>query len=256
MSNPHFIPFPINLLLTQSHLPEKFNNPFETSTPEICRLAVAQLQKYLEENMHLWTHNFGLENEVGEADKGKMFGVLVVQTENQEIGYLATYSGKLEGEKEPSIFIPSLVDISTQQSIITKGMTELSEMGIAIKNLESEEAPEFEIETLKTSRKNKSVELQQLLFEQYVFLNNKGESKSLLDIFKDRALLKPPAGAGDCAAPKLLQYAYLHKMKPLAITEFWWGQPNPSDSKLHKNYYPACENKCRPILEYMLGNSF
>ncbi|MHC5309507.1 RluA family pseudouridine synthase [Myroides sp. LJL116] len=108
------------------------------------------------------------------------------------------------------------------------------------------------IEALKESRKNKSNALQQKLFKQYQFLNNLGQTKDLLDIFKDTAFKKPPAAAGDCAAPRLLQYAYAHQMHPIAMAEFWWGESPKSEIRKHLNYYPACKGKCEPILNHML----
>ena len=66
-------------------------------------------------------------------------------------------------------------------------------------------------------------------------------------------LLKPPpAGAGECAAPKLLQYAFQQQLTPLAMAEFWWGASPKSEMKKHQQYYPACSGKCQPILKHML----
>ncbi|MCK5120679.1 MAG: RluA family pseudouridine synthase, partial [Methylococcales bacterium] len=109
-----------------------------------------------------------------------------------------------------------------------------------------------EITALKNQRKDLSAALQQKLFEQYRFLNKNGASKSLFDIFKDTSQLTPPAGAGECAAPKLLQYAFKRELKPLAMAEFWWGESPKSEIKKHQNFYGACQGKCQPILEHML----
>lgn len=105
------------------------------------------------------------------------------------------------------------------------------------------------INNLKEERKNKSGKLQQRLFEQYQFLNQKGESKNLSEIFQEHPLI---SGAGECAAPKLLQYAFKHEMKPLAMAEFWWGKSTKTIIRKHLNYYPACIGKCKPILTHML----
>lgn len=110
-----------------------------------------------------------------------------------------------------------------------------------------------QIEVLKQSRKQKSADLQNQLFEQYVFLNSKQETKSLGAIFSETVFEKPPAGAGECATPKLLQYAFLHALKPLAFAEFWWGESPKSEIRKHKQFYPACSGKCRPILKHMLS---
>lgn len=111
---------------------------------------------------------------------------------------------------------------------------------------------ENEINQLKEERKQKSNALQQRLFQNYRFLNHIGEQKDLLDIFEQTALQQPPAAAGDCAAPKLLQYAYLNKYTPLAMAEFWWGESPKSEIRKHLHYYPACRGKCEPILNHML----
>ena len=109
-----------------------------------------------------------------------------------------------------------------------------------------------EIDALKNQRKVLSASLQQKLFDQYRFLNTKGSLKSLADIFKDTDQLAPPAGAGECAAPKLLQYAFKSAMKPLAMAEFWWGESPKSAIRKPRGFYPACQGKCQPILEHML----
>ena len=108
------------------------------------------------------------------------------------------------------------------------------------------------IESLKKERKEKSAALQLQLFEQYSFLNKDGKKKSLQAIFGNTVFGKPPAGAGECATPKLLQYAFLNGYKPLAMAEFWWGSPPKSEIRQHKQFYPACNGKCKPILEHML----
>ncbi|WP_158826127.1 RluA family pseudouridine synthase [Mucilaginibacter lacusdianchii] len=111
---------------------------------------------------------------------------------------------------------------------------------------------DVKIETLKNERKDRSAALQQQLFDQYVFLNAKGQIKSLQDIFSSTAFGKPPSAAGECATPKLLQYAFANGYKPLAMAEFWWGAAPKSEIRKHKQFYPACTGKCKPILGHML----
>lgn len=114
---------------------------------------------------------------------------------------------------------------------------------------------EFEekIENLKKVRKEKSSALQNQLFEQYSFLNKDGKAKSLQSIFAETIFEKPPAGAGECSTPKLLQYAFLNNLKPISFAEFWWGASPKSEVRKHKHFYPACSGKCRPILKHMLA---
>lgn len=109
-----------------------------------------------------------------------------------------------------------------------------------------------ELINLKEIRSNKSAQLQQAIFNEYTFLNSKKQNKSLLEIFRKTVFKVPPAGAGECAAPKLFQYAFLNDMKPICMAEFWWGMSPDSEVRVHKQFYPACRGKCEPILEHML----
>lgn len=109
-----------------------------------------------------------------------------------------------------------------------------------------------EILQLKQERKTRSAALQLWLFKQFDMFNAKGEHKDLCEIFKDTPQGLPPAGAGECALPKLLQYAYLYGLQPLAMGEFWCGM-SPKDEIRHDGYfYPSCKGKCEPILKHML----
>ena len=135
---------------------------------------------------------------------------------------------------------------------------------------------EERILSLKRQRQQLSDSLQRWLFEQYVMLNEQGERKSLLDIFSspdftDRPSQTevttplslgeglgmrplPPAGSGDCCAPKLLQYAFAHGLKPLCLAEFWWGAPPKAEIRHHLHFYPPCRGKCLPILRWMFSD--
>ena len=108
------------------------------------------------------------------------------------------------------------------------------------------------IEALKAERRNRSAALQQKLFQQFNFQNAKGETKNLCAIFEETVQKTPPAGAGECAAPKLLQYAYLSGLSPIAMAEFWWGESPKTEIRHHGYYYPSCRGKCEPILRHML----
>ncbi|WP_370390916.1 pseudouridine synthase [uncultured Winogradskyella sp.] len=107
---------------------------------------------------------------------------------------------------------------------------------------------EKQINSFKTNRKELSAQLQRQLHQSYSFLNANGQRKDLLDIFETQ----PPAAAGECAAPKLFQFAYEHNLKPLAMAEFWWGAAPKSQVRKHKQFYPACRSKCEPILGHMM----
>ncbi|MBA5682790.1 RNA pseudouridine synthase [Photobacterium damselae subsp. damselae] len=109
-----------------------------------------------------------------------------------------------------------------------------------------------EINELKEKRRHLSSTLQAKLFAQYRFLNQYGEEKDLIDIFAQTPNQTPPAGSGECAAPKLLHYAFKHGMTPIAMAEFWWGASPKSEIRKHKYFYEACKSKCEPILGHML----
>lgn len=107
------------------------------------------------------------------------------------------------------------------------------------------------ISLLKTERKQKSNQLQQDLFGKYQFINKAGDYKGVLDIFNDQRF-SHPAGAGDCCAPRLLQYAFKNHLSPICMAEFWWGTSPAGSVRQHKQYYPACQGRCKPILGHML----
>ena len=108
------------------------------------------------------------------------------------------------------------------------------------------------LKSLQLQRKQMSDELQRWLFSAYRMLNAEGEERDLIDIFREYTHAMPPAGAGDCCAPKLLQYAYQHRLRPVCMAEFWWGESPASEIRHHLHYYPACRSKCLPILTHML----
>lgn len=243
---------PFDEVIPAHELPEKFTFPFDYEPHPICLLAVGKLQSHLTSQQD-WDHNFGLADHQ-EGAIGKMFGVLVVQTEQNEVGYLSAFSGKLAGGNHHAKFVPPLFDGMEEGGFLNSGMTELARINQEIKILEEEKPADHQeqIFLLKTLRKNNSNALQKEIFDQYHFLNQAGEQKSLCEIFEDASYKNPPAGAGECAAPKLLQYAFQQNMKPLAMAEFWWGLSPKSDYWKHGQFYPACKEKCAPILAHML----
>jgi tRNA pseudouridine32 synthase / 23S rRNA pseudouridine746 synthase len=246
----YFTPF--NELIKEDSLPKHFNSPFENVQSPICLLAVEKLQQYLL-NQKDWLHNFGLDDAQTGSIIGKMFGVLVVKTEQNELGYLAAFSGKLAGRNQHLKFVPPIFDTLQEDSFLTQGMIELSEINQEIKILQAQNlVDKSTVEALKNRRKSNSIALQNKLFDQYHFLNQAGEFTSLRDIFTNQFNRKLPSAAGECAAPKLLQYAFQHNMAPIAITEFWWGLSPKSNFWQHKQFYPACQEKCAPILKHML----
>lgn len=230
--------------ISRIDIPSRLNNPFGEYIPEIARIATKEFQEFIVVETEKWMHDFSVQ-------KGKMFGILVVQKEDGTYNYLGTVSGKLPGNAICNKFVPSIFDASIDDYFFNKGMIELSEIGGQIKMTNNPS----EIISLKEKSKQKSIALQQKLFENYHFLNLSEKKKNLLEIFKDSSHGKPPSAAGECAAPKLLQYAIEHQLKPIALAEFWWGSSINNKDKEHNFFYPACKNRCRPILEYMLEDT-
>ncbi|MDT0554220.1 pseudouridylate synthase [Urechidicola vernalis] len=225
-------------------IPSELNNPFGVNVPEIAKIAAEEFQDFIAIESDKWNYNF-------HTQKGKMFGVLVVQNQDKTYSYLGTVSGKLPGRLYCERFIPSVFDDSIDDFFINRGMTELTRIGDQIKKTENPS----EIYKLKEKSRLKSIALQKQLFENYNFVNLSGKEENLIHIFKNSSHGNPPVAAGDCTAPKLLQYAIEHELKPIAIAEFWWGSPIKKNGKKHKAYYPACKDRCRPILEYMLEDT-
>ena len=225
-------------------IPLTLNNPFSTYTPQIARIAAKEFQEFITIESHKWNYDFS-------NLRGKMFGVLVIKKQDDTYCYLGTVSGKLPKNATCNNFIPSVFNESVSGFFFNKGMTELSE----IRNQIKRSSNSSEIIFLKEKRKRKSISLQKKLFENYHFHNLSGKSKNILEIFKNSSHGNPASATGECAAPKLLQYAIKHQLKPIALTEFWWGNSIENKEKKHKYNYPACKNRCRPILEYMLEDS-
>ncbi|MFB6454115.1 pseudouridylate synthase [Chitinophaga sp. Hz27] len=226
----------------------------EADIHPLCKIAVAELQQHLEQQQE-WTHNFGLGNNGSGAIIGKMFGVLVVRNLNGQLGYLSAFSGKLANGNHHNKFVAPVFDGLIDGGFLNTGMTHLTTLNQQIKTLEQEDATlhQAAIADLKESRKAHSHALQRKIHEQYNFRNKSGQYKNLVDIFTNNGYKQPPAGAGECAGPKLLQYAYHHEMEPLALAEFWWGLSPKSTTWKHGAYYKPCKEKCAPILGFMLS---
>ncbi len=316
--------------------PTQFTFPFYYTPHPLCVMAAKQLQQHLLAQTD-FEHDFGLVNE--ETGRGKMFGVLLVESPQGELGFLSAFSGKIADQNLIPGFVPPVYDMLTdegffraetdainaanteyktcaanpeladlkaqiqadraayqqeeqtqrqvmidsraarkrqrQQSEQTLNaddlkilLDELGKQSVAEKNvlkylkqawdekLAIKEARLAELEQqlahLKEQRKTLSNALQHKLHKQYRFLNSHGEARDLVDIFADTTNPIPPAGAGECAAPKLLQYAFKYGFKPLALAEFWWGVSPKSEIRQHKKFYPSCNSKCQPILGHMM----
>lgn len=241
--NTHLI-FNFKTDISQVVIPSKFNNPFGVYIPQIAKIATKEFQEFITVESKDWKDDY-------EGQSGKMFGVLVVKEEDGSYGYLGTVSGKLAGGSHCSKFVPSIFDETIGDNFISKGLVEVTQIGNQIK----EATDQVEISALKEKRRQRSIGLQRRLFENYHFLNLSGREKSLLEVFDDSSHGNPPSASGECAAPKLLQYAIKHGLEPIALAEFWWGNPSKNGQKKQGEFYPACKDRCRPILEYMLEDN-
>lgn len=303
-------------------LPERFTYPFHYTPHPLCLLAAQEVQEYIA-GQNQWKE---------ELERGKMFGVLIVSTTDNQIGYICAFSGNLAGSNHHEFFVPPIYDLlqpngffkeeeanisninhqiigiqndeeylfllkerttaeTAYQKELTLGKERLrtakeerekrraenpgeEELARMVKESQFQKAElkrqekkwttlingieekiglfEKQMERLKKERKSRSAALQQRLFDQFQMLNAKGENSGLCSLFKTTPQQTPPAGAGECAAPKMLQYAYQHKLSPIAMAEFWWGNSPKAEIRHHGQFYPACKSKCEPILNHML----
>lgn len=225
----------LHSLNTDIQAPERFTYPFCYEPHPLCEMAAKEVQAYIGSHMEIKE----------DADKGKMFGVLVVEHEGG-LAYLTAYSGLLAGRNDWPFFVPPVYDAQQPEGHFKTTEREISRIS--------------RLSSTSSQSKAMSQELQTWLFHQYQLLNARGETKDLVDIWQSyysRPKLRqkfplPPGGTGDCCAPKLLQYAYQQGLKPVCMAEFWWGATTHTELRQHLNYYPACRGKCKPILTWML----
>lgn len=217
-------------LHTELQRPDRFTYPFCYEPHPLCLLAAKEVQQELGRMV---------------LTEGKMFGVLVVADADDRLGFVAAYSGLLEGRNDWPYFVPPVYDAQLPDGHFKQEERQISAM---------------RDDSQKEERRRRSQQLQLWLFDQYRFLNARGERRRLVDVWQDyhcserirRKYPLPPGGTGDCCAPKLLQYAYEHRMKPLCMAEFWWGPSPKTEIRQHGQFYPACRGKCKPVLTWML----
>lgn len=323
--------------ISKIKLPKKFTFPYNYIPHKLAKIASLELQEYLE-NQTDFKHNFGILNYNDTNSIGKMFGVLVVKDNQNNIGFLAAFSGKLADKNLHNYFVPPVFNILNENGFYKKTEEELNRINKRLDILKNDDSfnklsselkdkknqtselisvekakikerqklrkqnfkqlnPELlndevlnlqkrnnqlkinesfylkeyelylnnklnsletkvesyskEIEKLKQERAKKSAWVQQEIFKHYSFLNSAKKTKNLLDIFV-KSNQNIPAGAGDCCAPKLLQFAFKNNLTPICMAEFWWGKPLTTSVRKHQQFYPACKGKCKPILTHML----
>lgn len=224
-------------------------DPFNADNPtplaqEACKL--------LQKTLVTIDHNFGVDITKVDRPIGKMIGVLVIKDQKEQLGYISAFSGKLNKGNHYPGFVPPIYDSLSETGFLNKGMKEVSVIVRKIRTLKSQNDPtlDSQIRQLIKLRNQKSKFLQEKLYDSYSFINKYKESKTLVEIFNTK---QPRSGSGECTAPKLLQYAFINDLTPISIAEFWWGISPNSQQRIHKQFYPACEEKCRPILDWMLS---
>ena len=219
------------------------NYPFCYEPDSLSMLAVEGVKSYILSHPH-W---------LPVLQEGKMFGVLVVEKDGV-VGYLAAYSGQIDILEADDFFVPPVFDYLQPDGYFKSEEAEISRINHNIIRWETnnDDTPDNIIHDLKSERKLRSQELQRWLFSHFVMLNANGEKRNLLDIFSDTPIKFPPSGAGECCAPKLLQYAYLNGLRPVRIAEFWWGDSPKKEIRHHLHFYPACRGRCLPILSFMM----
>ncbi|WP_407557736.1 pseudouridine synthase [Winogradskyella sp. 4-2091] len=319
-------------------LPKHFTFPFYYTPHPLCIKAANAVKTYLTTQQD-FEHNFGLDESKKCLKLGKMFGVMLVETSEGQLGYLTAFSGKLAESNHLKGFVPPVYDTLNKDGFYKQNEAHLNDLTAEIEQLEqnpeiekalkklkslkleniqkledfktkakaekqkrkqrrveaeqhlsdTEKALFFEdlkqqsiqsnidlkylklhledalkkaendvaelqnpIEALKLERKTLSARLQKEIHEHYKFLNAKGDTKDLIAIFNSTDLGKPPAAAGECAAPKLFQYAYQNKLKPIAMAEFYWGISPTKEVRKHGQFYPSCRGRCEPILGHMM----
>lgn len=302
--------------------PRLMNDPFDYEPHPLCLAAMQQVRDYLHTQTD-WQ---------AEVESGKMFGVLVCEDAQGRLGFLAAYSGQIQGRADWPWFVPAVFDYLQPMGYFKQEEGEISAINRQVGDLENDpeltalkarlqqtaaqaeaeidaykammreakamrhrqrtsdneadnealvresqhqkaelrrlkkrwetaidqlkaqlKPMENEIERLKQCRKQRSDALQRWLFDQFVMQNDHGERRTLTDIFRDTPQHTPPSGAGECCAPKLLQYAFQNHLKPLSIAECWQGQSPRMEIRRHDHFYPACRGKCLPILSWMLS---
>jgi len=171
-----------------------------------------------------------------------------LQTNRRAKALRAEQRAKLVSGTEEYISLSKMLDQqSMHESRILKELKKQAQLELANTKIILDQA-KAQIENIRQQRAAHSADLQRRIFERYTFLNALGEQKNVLELFAG----SPPAGAGECAAPKLLQYAYLNQLKPICMAEFWWGMSPDSEVRIHGHFYPSCKSKCEPILGHML----
>ena len=313
---------PLDVDTAAMELPRRFTCPFCYEPHPLALMAAKRVQQYVASR----------DDWADELSAGKMLGVLVVRSEDSQLGYLAAFSGNLAGSVRHDYFVPPVYDLLDPQGEFKQGEAQITAINHELERMEQspeladirrreslarqEQADEigdfkalmarhkFErderrqrgnltpedqeallnqsryekaelkrirqrhearisgiveemdvfcrnMAAMRARRKAMSEALQERIFRLFVVSNARGERRDLVEVFKPLGTL-PPAGAGECCAPRLLNYAFVNHLLPVCMAEFWWGASPVGEVRHHGHFYPACRSKCKPILDFML----
>lgn len=242
------------------------NNPYYHHPQLVARQVADDVFLHISQQS-AWRHLF---------EQGKMLGILIVEAKNTDLeehdnatrvhfinkyAYLVAYSGVINGLIDAEdYFVPPVYDLQSPDDFYLQKDKEITELNAEIdqltqlaSNADKQHAKilKKQIEPLKNQRRQMSIELQKEIFSHFSFINSDRRYRNIIDIFADAKRGLPPGGSGECAAPRLLQYAYQHDLKPVELVEFWYGRSPLKIQRIHGQFYPSCIEKCSPILSYM-----
>lgn len=313
---------PLDVDTAAMELPRRFTCPFCYEPHPLALMAAKRVQQYVASR----------DDWADELSAGKMLGVLVVRSEDSQLGYLAAFSGNLAGSVRHDYFVPPVYDLLDPQGEFKQGEAQITAINHELERMEQspeladirrreslarqEQADEIgdfkalmtrhklerderrqrgnltpenqeallnqsryekaelkrirqrhearisgiveemdvfcrNMAAMRARRKAMSEALQERIFRLFVVSNARGERRDLVEVFKPLGTL-PPAGAGECCAPRLLNYAFVNHLLPVCMAEFWWGASPVGEVRHHGHFYPACRSKCKPILDFML----
>ena len=313
---------PLDVDTAAMELPRRFTCPFCYEPHPLALMAAKRVQQYVASR----------DDWADELSAGKMLGVLVVRSEDSQLGYIAAFSGNLAGSVRHDYFVPPVYDLLDPQGEFKQGEAQITAINHELERMEQspeladirrreslarqEQADEIgdfkalmarhklerderrqrgnltpedqeallnqsryekaelkrirqrheariseiveemdvfcrNMAAMRARRKAMSEALQERIFSLFVVSNARGERRDLVEVFKPLGTL-PPAGAGECCAPRLLNYAFVNHLLPVCMAEFWWGASPVGEVRHHGHFYPACRSKCKPILDFML----
>lgn len=212
------------------------NNPYIYHPQPLLKRAADDICLYISQKEE-WAELF---------EQGKMLGVLLCEDGT----ILRAYSGVVNGLEDPDqYFVPPIYDLTHPDDFYLQDDQAISELN---QRIAAPDTSADEIQLLKQQRKEKSLALQLKIFRHFNFVNYRGQYKNIIDIFTAAKRGLPPGGSGECAAPRLIQHAYLSGLTPIAMAEFWYGRSPKNYRRTHGQFYPSCIEKCSPILHEIL----